>query len=144
LNILDIIQLSNEIDLDNRRGETTIRFSAPGDEVAEPEDAELELFAMDDVTVALRAISTREHKEKSTSRRGECSYDNETGISIPRDKRRGVRRHEINLSMDDDRVLDELSATFYGLNSGWHENEVARKQGYNVGKDEKERRPRSG
>jgi hypothetical protein len=121
LNILDIIHLSNEIDLDYLRTKNTSRCSAPRPEATESDDTELELFAMDDVTVAFRTMSMWEHNYKSTHRKEDTCCENGAGISIPRIKKRGSRRHEIKLDLDDDRVLDELSATERGLKRGWHE-----------------------
>jgi hypothetical protein len=111
--------LSNIIDLEQRRNGTNTIYSLIGAEDGDFDDSEDGVFVMDDVAMALRSASAQSKKREITPRKDKNPYEVVNGISIPRRKKRGTRIEEIELEMDDDRVLDELVASEKGVKRGW-------------------------
>jgi hypothetical protein len=120
LNILRIIQLSNEIDLDKLRRQKFVGPSTAEKESAGSDDAEPELFVMDGISSVQGSIHCHDEREDDISEKMRGHLNDELERSVLRRKKRGSREVEINLEMDDDYVLEQLAATDCGLKMGWH------------------------
>jgi len=66
LTILDIIHLSNKIELDSYRKKKDHGFSERGSEGADTDTVELELFVMDDVNITTKSRSSGDKTDEAT------------------------------------------------------------------------------
>jgi hypothetical protein len=94
-------------------------LSDKGGKTPKCESAELELFVMDDVTTTFWAEALEEEKDREhVSIHGAGVSERNGGMSVP--KARGKRdKHEPELEMDNETILEQLAATDV-LNRAWY------------------------